>query len=80
MAKRTIKEEKSFIEKVDECKYRIKKGFVPNMRVDAYFFVTDKLKDLIYEELEDFCDKVGSGGFIPAVSRLLMFVSTTTLC
>jgi hypothetical protein len=31
--KRTYAQEMSYIEKVSECCYRIKKGFVPNMKV-----------------------------------------------
>jgi hypothetical protein len=31
--KRTFEEEMKYIEKISECCYRIKKGFVPNMKV-----------------------------------------------
>lgn len=32
--------------------FRIKEGFVPNMRVPGTFYVNDKLKQLIFEELQ----------------------------
>lgn len=31
--------------------YNVKMGFVPNMRVPGTFYVNDKLKDLLFEEL-----------------------------
>jgi hypothetical protein len=30
---RTFQEEKSFIERIDSVRYKIKEGFVPNMKV-----------------------------------------------
>ena len=70
MEKRTLAEEKGFITKVGECAYVVKKGFVPNMNVDGKFYVNDKLKDLLFEELEDFSSHGGHGGFIPAVKQI----------
>ena len=65
--RRSFAEEKSFIERVDNCKYRIKKGLVPGMNVDGMFYVNDHLRDLAFEELEDYAKSAGVGGFIPAV-------------
>ncbi len=58
------------IEKVDSVTYRIKKGFVPNMRTEAYFFVNDDLKEMVFEELKAERPH-GSGGFLPAVCFIL---------
>lgn len=33
---RTFEEECKFIERVSECKFKIKKGFVPNMNVSCF--------------------------------------------
>lgn len=70
MEKRSLAEEKGFINKVGECAYVVKKGFVPNMNVEGKFYVNDKLKDLLFDELEDFSAHGGHGGFIPAVKQI----------
>ena len=48
----------------------VEKGFVPNMNVPGTFYVNDRLKDLIFEELENSYAKAGVGGFLPAVKQL----------
>lgn len=68
--KRSLAEEKGYISKVGECAYVVKKGFVPNMNVEGKFYVNDKLKDLLFEELEDYAAHGGHGGFIPAVKQI----------
>mgnify|MGYP001026122444 FL=1 len=63
-----LKDELSYIEKIGNCKYRIKEGFVPNMKVPGTFYVNDSLKDILFEELEHNLQGQGAGGFLPAVS------------
>ena len=70
MEKRTLAEERGFINKVGECAYIVKKGFVPGMNVEGKIYVNDKLKDLLFDELEDFTAHGGHGGFIPAVKQI----------
>eukprot|EP00983_Pelagomonas_calceolata_P103409 1158910-Pelagomonas_calceolata.AAC.1 len=41
-----------YIEPVDEVTYTVKKGFVPNMRVPGIFYVNDRLRELILDELQ----------------------------
>jgi len=75
---RSFAEEQKFLEPVSKCKYRIKPGFVPNMKVRAssrnficvkllskvpgIFYVNDPLKSLVLEELETFCEGSSSSG------------------
>ena len=40
------------------------------MRVPGYFYVNDRLKELIFEELQHSCQRKGHGGFLPAVQQL----------
>ncbi|KYR01965.1 UPF0027 family protein [Tieghemostelium lacteum] len=65
-----FKEELKFIEKIDSVRYRIKKGFVPNMKVDGMIYVNDHIKSLVFEELEQYSTKGGTGGFLPAVKQI----------
>lgn len=58
-----------YIEKVSGVEYRIKKGFVPNMKVEGRFFVNDDLLQLLKEEYLDNATRAG-GGFLPAVRSL----------
>eukprot|EP01135_Chromosphaera_perkinsii_P008279 Nk52_evm1s1229 gene=Nk52_evmTU1s1229 len=76
---RTFEEECSFLEQENGHKYRIKKGFVPNMRVEGVFYVNDKLRDLVYGELQAHAHTNtaagsggggGFGGFLPAVKQI----------
>ena len=72
--KRSFEEELSFIRKISDCKYEIRQGFVPNMKVPAQVFVDTELDDLLLKELESSCeDKDGSkagGGFLPALKQV----------
>ena len=45
-------QEKAFIKQVSPVEYRVEMGFVPNMRVPGTFYVNSRLKDLIFEELQ----------------------------
>lgn len=64
---RTYVEERAFLEKVSHNTWRIKKGFVPNMRVEGRFYVNENLETLMFEELRN-SDK--GGGFLPAVKQI----------
>ena len=67
---RTYEEELEFLEKVGPCKWLIKKGFVPNMRVPGVFYVNEALEELMLEELRQFSASAGTGGFLPAVKQI----------
>jgi tRNA-splicing ligase RtcB len=67
---RTYEQETGYLKRVDDTQYRIEPGFVPNMRVPGYFYVNDRLKGLIFEELQLACDRQGYGGFLPAVKQI----------
>ncbi|KAK9798605.1 hypothetical protein WJX73_007952 [Symbiochloris irregularis] len=67
---RSFDEEAKFIEQKGVVEYVIRQGFVPNMRVPAHFYVNDKLKHLVFEELQQFCARGDVGGFLPAVKQL----------
>jgi len=34
------------------------------------FYVNDKLKELMFEELNQYCGKSGYGGFLPAMKQI----------
>eukprot|EP01117_Protostelium_nocturnum_P016209 TRINITY_DN6367_c0_g1_i1.p1 TRINITY_DN6367_c0_g1~~TRINITY_DN6367_c0_g1_i1.p1 ORF type:complete len:523 (-),score=159.39 TRINITY_DN6367_c0_g1_i1:58-1563(-) len=59
-----------YITPIDAVTYSIKKGFVPNMRVEGRFYVNDALKELVFEELASSKTVSGEGGFIPAVKQI----------
>lgn len=65
---RSYQDDLKFIERVSSCCYKIKKGFVPNMNVDGYFYVNDRLEKLIFEELR--LAKARVGGFLPAMKQI----------
>ncbi|XP_065830050.1 RNA-splicing ligase RtcB homolog [Oscarella lobularis] len=67
---RSYKEELEYIERVAPCCFRIKQGFVPNMRVEGRFFVNDSLEALMLEELKHHASCRGVGGFLPAVKQI----------
>jgi len=67
---RSFAEEKQFIERVHGCEYRIKKGFVPNMRTEGKFYLNDSLIDMMWAELEHHSTCSGVGGFIPSVKQI----------
>ncbi|EYC14114.1 hypothetical protein Y032_0041g349 [Ancylostoma ceylanicum] len=66
---RTFEEECAFIERVSECKFKIKKGFVPNMNVECRFYVNKRLEEQMFDELRNSIGR-GVGGFLPAVRQL----------
>lgn len=65
---RSYEEEESFLEKIGKNTWRIKKGFVPNMRVEGIFYVNENLEALMFEELKQFDNR--GGGFLPAVKQI----------
>ena len=71
--RRTFNQELSYLSKVSPHEYQVKKGFVPNMKVNASAIVNDELQELLLKELEEsICTgscKCG-GGFIPALKQL----------
>jgi len=67
---RSYKEELEFIEKIDANSYRIKKGFVPNMKVEGKFYINENLERLMFDELRIFANAQGVGGFLPAMKQI----------
>jgi tRNA-splicing ligase RtcB (3'-phosphate/5'-hydroxy nucleic acid ligase) len=68
--KRSFEEECAFLVRETPTKFRIEKGFVPNMRVPAEFYVNASLEQLNLDELKQFCESEGVGGFLPAVKQI----------
>jgi tRNA-splicing ligase RtcB len=68
--RRTYVQEMEYIERVSPCEFRVKIGFVPNMRVPGSFYVNQALEGLMLEELEQHCQRADTGGFLPAVKQL----------
>ena len=67
---RTYDEERTYLEQVASCQWKIKPGFVPNMRVPGTFFVNEKLQDLVFSELHQFCGSSAQQGFLPALKQI----------
>jgi len=70
MARRTFDQEREFIHQTGAVEWEIDKGFVPGMRVPGKFFVNDKLKNMVFEELRQHIGRGGTGGFLPAVKQI----------
>lgn len=70
LPKRKYNDEMKYISQVAPCKFCIKKGFVPNMNVDGFFYVNDTLRELVLDELRTFCNNSGQGGFLPAIKQI----------
>ena len=68
--RRSFADECKYIRKASKCRYVIEKGFVPNMNVEATFYVNAALKPLMMEELKQFTSAAGFGGFLPAVKQI----------
>jgi len=67
---KTYEQECSYIRQVSPVKYVIDKGFVDSMNVVGEFYVNDRLKPLLFDELRQFCSRGDHGGFLPAVKQL----------
>uniref|UniRef100_A0A2K5C184 3'-phosphate/5'-hydroxy nucleic acid ligase n=1 Tax=Aotus nancymaae TaxID=37293 RepID=A0A2K5C184_AOTNA len=63
-------DELRFLEKINKTRWRIKKGFVPNMQVGGVFYVNDALEKLMFEELRNACRGGGIGGLLPAMKQI----------
>ncbi|VDK41929.1 unnamed protein product [Taenia asiatica] len=67
---RSYEEELKFLEKLSPCSWRIKKGFVPNMKVEGVFYVNDFLGHLMFDELRQFTQSGDYGGFLPGMKQI----------
>lgn len=65
-----MSQDKAKIKQLSATEYRVDKGFVPNMNVPGYFYVNERLKGLIFDELRQSYSRGGVGGFLPAVKQL----------
>lgn len=70
MVVRQYEEELKYIERIDACSWRIKKGFQPNMKVEGVFYVNQNLEKLMFEELRNACRPGQTGGFLPGVKQI----------
>lgn len=70
MPARDLKEELSYLPRINPYRYDINVGFVPRMRVPGCFYVNDILSTLVFGELESACDKKKGGGFLPSVKQI----------
>ena len=59
-----------FLDQVTDCKWRIRPGFVPNMRVPGTFYVNAALQELVFSELEQFAKSNARQGFLPALKQI----------
>ncbi len=67
---RTYEQELQYIDKQSPVEYIVKIGMVPNMRVPGMFYLNDRLKTLLFDELHAATERGGSGGFQPAVKQI----------
>ncbi|KAH6922783.1 hypothetical protein HPB50_019074 [Hyalomma asiaticum] len=70
MGVRSYNEELTYLEKMTPVSWRIKKGFVPNMKVEGIFYVNNLLEKLMFEELRNSCRPGNVGGFLPGVKQI----------
>lgn len=63
---RSFDDEMKYIEKIGHNTWKIKKGFVPNMRVEGRFYVNKNLERLVFDELR----QDDRGGFLPALKQI----------
>ena len=71
---RSLMEELTFLKRLSSTKYRVHKGFVPNMKVSADIIVNGDLQNLLIQELRDTCSCCdtqthGDSSFIPALRQ-----------
>jgi len=71
---RSLMEELTFLKRISSTKYRVHKGFVPNMKVSADIIVNDDLENLLIQELRDTCSCCDTkthqdSSFIPALRQ-----------
>ena len=70
MVGRTYQQECSYIERLTSSSFRIKKGFVDNMKVEGIFYINNHLEKLMFDELRHWCTSAGVGGFLPGVKQI----------
>eukprot|EP00741_Cyanophora_paradoxa_P023391 tig00021580_g22597.t1 len=58
------------IEQINSVTYRIKKGFVPNMRVEGRMYVNERLAEVVFEELQSARAVESKGGFLSAPNQV----------
>lgn len=74
--KRTFEEEMAYVSRDEgvcgNCRYVIKKGFVPGMNVEGHVYVNEKLRGLLFEELRAYSSRGGAAGFgfLPALKQV----------
>ena len=68
--RRTLRPGDGFLERVTPTQWRVREGFVPNMRVPGVFYVNKHLETLMFDELHQHVDRGDVGGFLPAVKQL----------
>lgn len=81
--KRTYAQEQAFIKHCGGVQYEIQKGFVENMKVPVKFYVNNKLKPLIYDELKNHCSRganVGGVSILQLNFYFFPFCSTNNHC
>jgi tRNA-splicing ligase RtcB len=67
---RSFDEECKYVRRETSYRFRIEKGFVPNMNVPGYFYVNAPLEELMFDELKQACNSKGVGGFLPAMKQI----------
>ncbi|GAB6020049.1 hypothetical protein CHUAL_002795 [Chamberlinius hualienensis] len=67
---RSYNDELKFLEKIDANSWRIKKGFVNNMKVEGVFYVNEHLEKLMFEELKNSSRPGNVGGFLPGMKQI----------
>ncbi|VEL25533.1 unnamed protein product [Protopolystoma xenopodis] len=69
---RTYDDELKYLERLSPYSWRIKKGFVNNMKpkVEGIFYVNSLLEKLMFDELRNFCRSGDYGGFLPGMKQI----------
>lgn len=67
---RNYEQDMEYVKRLTPCKYEIRKGLVPAMNVNGYFYVNAQLEDLMLDELKSSYAVGGFGGFLPAVKQI----------
>jgi len=70
MVVRTYDDEMSYVERINDYSWRIKKGFQPNMNVEGVFYVNSRLEKLMFDELRNSCRPGMVGGFLPGMKQI----------
>ena len=65
-----LSQEMEYIQQSGPVEYHIKRGMVPNMRVPGKFYVNDRLRTLLFDELHAATQRGGQGGFLPAIKQI----------